>query len=82
MEYFIEPRLRVGGLSTRQVHAAVAHVAQHVLDHAAAVLGGERVERAAEGVREVRLVSISTMLAAARPAMVSSSESNSRLTSP
>jgi len=48
--------VRVGVGAAAQVHAAIAQVAQHVLDHPAAVLGREAVERAAKGVGEVRLV--------------------------
>src|SRR4051812_25556210 len=52
-----QPLLRIARHAAgRQVHAAVAQVAQGELDHAAAVLGGEAVERAPERVREVRLV--------------------------
>src|SRR5688500_9209417 len=50
-----QPLLRVGP-ARAQVHAAVAQVAQHLLHHAAAVLGRQAVERAREGMREVRLV--------------------------
>jgi hypothetical protein len=49
--------VRVGVCASRaQVHAAVAQVAQHRLDHAAAMLGREPVQRAAEGMGEVALV--------------------------
>ena len=52
----IEPLARVGGAARRQVHAAVAQIAQDLLDHSAAVLGRQRVERPGERVREVALV--------------------------
>src|SRR5260221_4987439 len=55
LEEIPQPLLRVG-IAGAQVHAAIAQVPEHVLDHAAAMLGGQAVERAAEGVREVRLV--------------------------
>src|SRR5260221_10786197 len=55
LEEIPQPLLRVG-IAGAQVHAAIAQVPEHVFDHAAAMLGGQAVERAAEGVREVRLV--------------------------
>ena len=55
LEEIPQPLLRVG-IAGAQVHAAIAQVPEHVLDHAAAMLGGQAIERAAEGVREVRLV--------------------------
>src|SRR5688572_16839652 len=56
MEQPREPGLDVALALALQVHAAVAHVLQHVLDHAASVLGREPVEGPRKGVREMPLV--------------------------